>query len=82
MGFQGDSMVKNPPAIQVTRVQTLGQEDPLEKDMATHSSILPRKTHGQRSMVDYSPWGRQRVRYDLATKQQQTMGSFDITEKE
>ena len=33
-------MVKNPPARQETRVQTLGQEDPLEKKMATHSSIL------------------------------------------
>ena len=33
-------MVKNPPAIQETQVQSLGQEDPLEKGMATHSSIL------------------------------------------
>ena len=33
-------MVKNLPAIQETRVQSLGQEDPLEKGMATHSSIL------------------------------------------
>ena len=33
-------MVKNLPAIQETRVQSLGQEDPLEKRMATHSSIL------------------------------------------
>ena len=32
--------VKNLPAIQETRVQSLGQEDPLEKGMATHSSIL------------------------------------------
>ena len=32
--------VKNLPAIQETRVQTLGQEDPLGKGMATHSSIL------------------------------------------
>ena len=32
--------VKNPPAIQETRVQSLGSEDPLEKGMATHSSIL------------------------------------------
>ena len=32
--------VKNPPAIQETRVQSLGWEDPLEKGMATHSSIL------------------------------------------
>ena len=32
--------VKNPPPIQETQVQSLGQEDPLEKGMATHSSIL------------------------------------------
>ena len=33
-------MVKNPPAVQETHVQFLGQEDPLEKRMATHFSIL------------------------------------------
>ena len=33
-------LVKNPPAMQQTRVQSLGREDPLEKGMATHSSIL------------------------------------------
>ena len=33
-------MVKNPPAMQETWVLSLGQEDPLEKEMATHSSIL------------------------------------------
>ena len=33
-------MVKNPPARQQTQVRSLGQEDPLEKGMATHSSIL------------------------------------------
>ena len=33
-------MVKYPPAMQETQVQSLGQEDPLEKEMATHSSIL------------------------------------------
>ena len=40
MGFPSVSVVKNPPAKQETRVQTLVQEDPLEKEMATHSSIL------------------------------------------
>ena len=39
-GFPGGLVVKNLPAIQETRVRTLGQEDPLEKEMATHSSIL------------------------------------------
>ena len=33
-------MVKNPPAMQETRVQSLGRENPLEEEMATHSSIL------------------------------------------
>ena len=39
-GFLGGSTVKNPPAVQETRVQTLGQEDSLEEGMETHSSIL------------------------------------------
>ena len=34
-----------------------GGEDPLEKDMATHSSILVWEYLGQRSLVGYSPWG-------------------------
>ena len=33
-----------------------GWEDPLEKGMATHASILTGKSHGQRSLVGYSPW--------------------------
>ena len=50
-------MVKNPPAIQETRVRSLGWEDPLEEGMATHSSILARKIpwteepHGLRSIA-------------------------------
>ena len=37
--FPGSSAVKNPPAVQETWVRSLGREDPLEKEMATHSSI-------------------------------------------
>ena len=40
-----------------TRVQSLGWEYPLEKEMATHSSILAWRIHGQRSLVAYSPQG-------------------------
>ena len=40
MGFPSGSAVKNLPAMQETRVRSLGREDPLEKGMATHSSIL------------------------------------------
>ena len=51
-------MVKNLPAIKETWVQSLDQEDPLEKGMATHSSILAMEEfHGQRSLAGYSPWG-------------------------
>ena len=42
-------MIKNPPAMQETQVQSLGQEDALEKEMATHSSILAWR-------MGYSPW--------------------------
>ena len=49
--------VKNLPAMQETWVQSLGWEDPLEKEMATHSRILAGESHGQRSLAGYSPWG-------------------------
>ena len=52
-------LVKNPPALQETQVRFLGWEDPLETEMATHLSILPGKTHGQRSLS---------ACYNLATK--------------
>ena len=51
-------VVKNLPAMQETWVQSLGWDDPLEKGMATHSSILAWRFHGQRSLAGYSPWGR------------------------
>ena len=41
--------------VQETQVRSLGQEDPLEKEMAIHSSILPGASHGQRSLAGYSP---------------------------
>ena len=49
--------VKHLPAMQETWVRSLGQEDPLEKEMATHSVLLPGKSHGQRSLIGDSPWG-------------------------
>ena len=50
-------MVKNLPAIQETRVQSLGREDPLEKEMATYSSTLAWKIPWTENLVGYSPWG-------------------------
>ena len=49
-------MVKNLPAIQETQVQSLGWKDPLEKGMATHSSILAWRIQWTKSLVGYSPW--------------------------
>ena len=55
------------------QVQTLGQEDPLEKKMATTPVFLPGKSHGQRSLVGYGPWGHKRVGHNLVTKQQSAL---------
>ena len=52
--------VKNPPATKETWVQSLGWEDPLEKEMAAYSSReCLDNLHGQRSLVGYSPQGRE-----------------------
>ena len=53
--------VKNLCAMQETWVQSLGWEDPLEKGMVTHSSILAWKIPGQGSLAGYSPWGRKEL---------------------
>ena len=49
--------IKNLPAMQETSVQFLGQKDPLEKGMATHSNILAWRTPWTESPAGYSPWG-------------------------
>ena len=49
--------VKNPPATQEMWVPSLGQDNPMEEGMATHSSILAGESHGQGRLVGYSPWG-------------------------
>ena len=54
-------MVKHMPTVRETWVRSLCQEDPLETGMATHSSILTAKPHGQRSLGVYSPWGRREL---------------------
>ena len=54
-------MIKCLPVVQETWVRYLGQEDPLEKEMAAHSIFLPGKSHGGRSLVGYSPWGHKEL---------------------
>ena len=62
-GFGVSSAVKRLPAMWETRVQFLGREDPLEKEMASTPKLLPGKSHGRTSLISYSSWGR-RVRHD------------------
>ena len=56
--------VKNLPAVQETRVRSLGWEDPLEKEMATHSSILAWKISWTEEPGGLQSMGSQRVRHD------------------
>ena len=45
-------------SVQETLIRFLGQEDPLEKEMPTHSVSMPGESHGQRNLAGYSLWGR------------------------
>ena len=56
---------KNLPAMQEMWNQSLGREDLLEKEMATHSSILAWRPHGQRSLAGCSPVGWKALDYTL-----------------
>ena len=82
MDFPGSSAVKNLPAMQETQVQSLGWEDPLEKEMATHSSILaweiplteePSRLHEVLNKLDTTATEQQ-----LKTEQFQVYLSFSI----
>ena len=73
-GFPDGTVVKNPLADASRDARDGGlllnlpqemREDSLEKKMATHSVFLPGKSHGQKSMVDYSSWGRKEL--DMTT---------------
>ena len=50
-------LVKNLPVMQEIRIRFLGRKDPLEKKMQPTPVFLPGKSHGQRRLVGYSPWG-------------------------
>ena len=57
-------MVKNPPAVQETQVRSLSREDPLEEEMATHSSILAWRSPWTEELGGLQSMGSQRVRPD------------------
>ena len=57
-------------------VRFLGWEDPLEEEMATHSSILALEISQTEGLVVYSPWGHKRVWHNLPTKQQNVLSNL------
>ena len=67
MGFLGGLVVKNLPTVQETQVQSLGWEDPLEKGMATYSSILTWRIPWTEEPGGLLSIGLQRVKDDPAT---------------
>ena len=69
-GFPGGSVLNNLPAMQEmqeTRVQSQGQNLPWRRKWQPTPVFLPGKSHGERSLAGYSPWGRKKVRQNLAT---------------
>ena len=72
MGFPGGSVAKNLPAMQETQVQSLGREDPLEKGMATHFSMLAWRIPSTQEIGKLQSMGSQRIRNDWATNTYKT----------
>ena len=66
-------LVMNPPAMWETWVQSLGWEDPLEEEMATHSSILAWEIPWTEEPGGLQSMGLQRVRHELATEHRHTL---------
>ena len=51
-------LIKNLPAMQETWVRFLGSKVPWRRKWQPTPALLPGRSHGQRSLIDYSPWGR------------------------
>jgi len=71
LGFSGGSVVKNPPVKQETQGLSLSWEDPLEREMAAHSSILAWRIPWTGEPGRLKFMALQRVGHDRVTKQQQ-----------
>ena len=70
-------LVKNLPAMQKTWLQSLGQQDPLEEGMVTHSSSCLENPHGQRCLASYSSWGRKESDTTEQLSMAQTLFGFN-----
>ena len=68
MGFSGGSVVKNPPSMQETQVQSLGSEDPLEEEMATHSRVLAWRIPRTEEPGGFRSIGLQRVQHNCTAE--------------
>ena len=68
MSFPGSSMVKNPLALSETWVECWVGKIPWRRKWQPTPLFLPGQSHGQRSLVGYSPWHQKRVGHDLPTK--------------
>ena len=73
-----DSVVKSLPAIQEIRAGDVGEEDFLEKEMTTHSSILAWEISWTEETGGLQSMGLQTVRLDWVTKEQQQMGKVGV----
>ena len=70
MGFPNGTVVKKLSAKQEAQIRSLGLEDPLEKEMVTHSGILVWQVPWTEESGRLQYMGSKRVRYDLATKKE------------
>ena len=71
-------MVKSMPAVQETLVQSLGQEDPLEKEMATHSSIFAWRTPWTEEPGGLQSMGLQRVGHSDSLSRNENADGFAV----
>ena len=72
--------LKHLPVVRETRVPSLGWEDPLEKEKAAHSSILAWEIPWTEEPGGLQSMGSQKLRQDLATKQQELLSEYLSTE--
>ena len=77
VGFSGDSLVKNLPSVQETQFRSLGWEDPMKMETATHPSIFAWKTPWTEEPEGLQPMDSQRGGRDLTTQQQQQQRDVD-----
>ena len=76
MGLPGDSVVKNLRSNEKTWIRPLGREDPLEKEMGIHSSILAWRIPWTEEPSGLQSMGSQRVGHDWATSRQSLLDSL------